>query len=488
MLSNRYESKVYQAGLKFVLYVAVKNILKCDVNYAHSLDKGLYVKIMTERTITEADIDQVRIEMEKLISANHLINKLTVPKKEAYDYYIKKGELEKAGNIMCSMHKTATLYDLLGNYNYFGSNMPESTGELQVFNLTFLGNNDLILSHPTENPNEVPGYNQQYKIYESFSEYNKWLEALNVSYVNDLNTIIANSKIREFIKKNDIMMDNQFYNTAVQIKNAGVKIILLGGPSSSGKTTSTRKLALYLSTLGLEPIYLGLDDYFRERDEMPKDEKGERDFESLDAIDLELFNQHLQAILAGEEVSVPTYNFLTGSKEYKNRLIKLKATDIVLIEGLHCLNEELTKSIAKSDKLKIYISPFTPLNVDRHNHISTIDIRLMRRMIRDNWSRGTTPENTLKMWKKVRAGETKHVFSFTTEADLILNTAFIYEVGLLRVYGEPLLYSIPPESEHFNEARRLLSFMQIFLPISSEYVDKDNVLREFIGGSYFEER
>jgi len=488
MLLDRYSLKVYQGGLKFVLYVAVKNTLKCDVNFAHSLDKGLYVKLMTDKKVTQGDIDAIRNEMKRIVEADHWITKKVVAKKDAYQYYLKNGELEKAGNIMSLNREAVTLYELLGHYNYFISSMPESTGKIRNFELTFLGNNDFLLGHPLDDSNKVPKYNPQEKIYESFREYDKWIKALDVSYVNDLNKIIANNGIRDFIKRNDIMMNNQFYDIAMQIKESGKKIVLLGGPSSSGKTTSTKKLAMFLSTFGLKPIYLGLDDYFKNRIECPKDEKGEYDFEGIGAIDLELFNTQLQDMLSGKEVSVPTYNFIIGEKEYKNRFIKLQEEDIILIEGLHCLNEELTSKISKVDKLKIYISPFTPLNVDRHNHVSTIDTRLIRRMIRDSWSRGYPPEKTLKMWEKVRNGETKYVFPFTMEADIILNTAFIYEMGVLRVYGEPLLHGIPPESQYFNEARRLLNFIQMFLPISSEYVEKDCILREFIGGSYFEER
>lgn len=488
MLLDRYNLKVYQAGLKFVLIVATRNIFNCDVTIAHSLDKGLYVKIMTEQKLGWPDIEKLKAEMQRIVREDHPITRKFVAKQNAYQYYLKVGETEKAGNVLNLNNKTVTLYELMGHYNYFISSMPESTGVLNKFELTFLGHNDLILGQPIDESYVVPEYNPQEKIYESFAEYDQWIKALDVNYVNDLNKIISSNKIKDFIKRNDIMMDNQFYDVALQIKESEKKIILLGGPSSSGKTTSTRKLALYLSTFGLNPIYLGLDDYFKERAECPKDAKGEYDFESLDAIDLNLFNSQLNDMLAGKEVSVPTFNFMTGEKEYKNRLIKLKEDDIILIEGLHCLNEELTSKISKDDKLKIYISPFTPLNVDRHNHLSTIDTRLIRRIIRDSWSRGFAPEYTLQLWDKVRNGETKYVFPFTVEADIILNTAFIYEMGVLRVYGEPLLFSITPESKYFNEARRLLNFIQMFLPIPSEYVEECCVLREFIGGSYFEER
>jgi len=488
LLLNRYNVKVYQSGLKFVLQVAAKNIFNCEVEFPHSLDKGLYTKLITPRKLTFDDIEALKDEMKRIIESDAKISKKVVAKNDAYNYYLKLNLKEKAGNINSVITETVVLYELLGTYNYFMTNMPESVGVLKHFNLTHLGNNDLILTFPLEESGEIPAYVHHEKIFKSITDYDEWIGDLGVHYVDDLNKIIANNGVRDFIKKNDIIMENSIFNLAEDVIESNKKIILIGGPSSSGKTTTTRKLALYLETMGMNPIYIGLDDYFKDEDEKPIDENGEPDYEGLDAIDLELFNSNLNDLLDGKEVNLPSYNFTLGLKEYKNRIIKLKEKDIILIEGLHCLNEELTKHIPRDEKFKIYLSPFTPLSIDRHNHVSTIDVRLLRRFIRDSWARNYPPESTLKMWAKVREGETKHIFPHTGEADVVLNTAFIYEVGVLRVYGEPLLYSIPVESEYYNEARRLLDFLQKFFPIPSEYVDKDSVLREFIGGSYFAER
>lgn len=488
MLLDRYQQKLYQSGLKFILYVAVKEIFKCDVEFCHSLDKGLYVKIITTRVLSNEDIQNLKQRMNSIINDNYKITRKVVTKKDAYNYYIQAKETEKAGNILNLNNKTVTLYELKGYYNYFMSDMVPSTGSLNHFDLTFLGNNDLVLSYPINEDLSVPVYTPHDMILRSFSDYNKWSDLLHVKYVSDLNKIISDSQIKDFIKKNDIMMDNQIYQIAYTIKQEKRKIILLGGPSSSGKTTSTRKLALYLSAIGLNPIYLGLDNYFKERVDTPKDENGEYDYESLEAIDLELFNSQLIDMLTGKKVSVPTYNFFTGAKEYKNNNIELQANDIILIEGLHCLNEELTKTIPAANKLKIYISPFTPLSIDRHNHLSTVDIRLLRRIVRDNRTRGYSVVDTLKSWDKVRNGEVKYVFPYTNEANIILNTAFVYELGVIRVYVEPLLYSVPIDSKYYNESRRLINELQMFFPIPSEYLSDSNVLREFIGGSYFEER
>jgi uridine kinase len=488
VLLDRYQSKLYQSGLKFVLYVAVKEIFKCDIYFCHSLDKGLYCQINTSRNLSNDDILNLKQRMMSIVNDNYKITRKVVTKKDAYNYYMQVGETEKAGNILNLNNKTVTLFELKGYYNYFMSDMVQSTGSLNHFDLTFLGNNDLVLSYPITEDLSVPAYTPHDMILKSFTDYNKWSDLLHVKYVADLNKIISDSKIKEFIKKNDIMMDNQIYQIAYTIMQEKRKIILLGGPSSSGKTTSTRKLALYLSAIGLNPIYLGLDNYFKERNQTPKNEKGEYDYESLEAIDLDLFNNNLIDLLTGKKVKIPTYNFITGEKEYKTDELELKPNDIILIEGLHCLNEELTKNIPSANKLKVYISPFTPLNIDRHNHLSTVDIRLLRRIVRDNRTRGYSVIDTLKSWDNVRNGETKYVFPFTNEANIILNTAFIYELGVLRVYVEPLLYSVPIDSKYYNESRRLINELQMFFPIPSEYLADSNILREFIGGSYFEER
>lgn len=486
MLLDRYETKLIQSGLKMVMYVAVRKLFKCDVYFMHSLDKGLYCKIQSKNSLNNDDINNLKNMMDDLIGKDLKITKKVITVKDAYNFYIKINEIEKANNILYSNDKTVTIYELCGYYNYFLSDMPESTGSLKNYILNYLGDNSVVLSTPYLSDFLLPTFTNQDMILKSFSDYKNWCNLVHVNYISDLNMLVSEGKIKEFIKKNDIMMDNQIYELANLIRKENKKLVLLGGPSSSGKTTSTKKLALYMSAIGLNPIYLGLDDYFKEKVDSPKLKNGEYDFESIDCIDLDLFNKQLNQILNGEEVSVPTYNFVEGKKEYKGRLIKLKENDIILIEGLHCLNEALTSTIPKDDKLKVYISPFMPLSVDRHNHISTVDIRLLRRIVRDNRTRGYNVQDTLKSWDKVRNGEIKYVFPFTNQANVILNTAYTYEMGLLRVYAEPLLYSVPIDSKYYNESRRLIDELQMFFPIPSEYISDSNILREFVGESYFE--
>lgn len=486
MLLDRYETKLIQSGLKMVMYVAVRRLFKCDVYFMHSLDKGLYCRIQSKNKLNNDDINNLKKMMDDIISQDLKITRKVITVKDAYNFYIKINEIEKANNILYSNEKTVTIYELCGYYNYFLSDMPTSTGSLNNYILSYLGDNSVVLSTPYLSDYSIPTFTNQDMILKSFSDYKNWCNLVHVNYISDLNMLVSESKIREFIKKNDIMMDNQIYELANLIRKENKKLILLGGPSSSGKTTSTKKLALYMSAIGLNPIYLGLDDYFKEKKDSPKLPNGEYDFESIDCIDLNLFNKQLNQILNGEEVSVPTYNFITGKKEYKGRVIKLKENDIILIEGLHCLNEELTSTIDKDKKLKVYISPFMPLSVDRHNHISTVDIRLLRRIVRDNRTRGYSVQDTLESWDKVRNGEIKYVFPYTNEANVILNTAYTYELGILKVYAEPLLYSVPIDSKYYNESRRLIDELQMFFPIPSDYISDSNILREFVGDSYFE--
>ena len=487
MLLDRYKIKTYQAGLKMILYVSVRELFKCDVYFLHSLDKGLYCEIKSNKELTNEDIDKIKLHMQEIINKNEKINKKIISKKDAYDFYMKINEKEKASNIQVLNISAMPINELHGYYNSFLDMMPEYTGEVNKFNLTYIGNNGVVLSFPITDDNEVAPYTDQNLIFKSFKDYRLWCTNQRTNYISGLNNVIAQSKIKDFIKMNDIIIDNEIYSIAQNIAVNKKKIVILGGPSSSGKTTSTRKLSLYLHALGVNPIVLSVDDYFKEREETPLLPNGKYDFESVDAIDLVLFNNQLQDMMNGKTVKIPTFNFVTGKKEYSDKkTVTLNENDILLIEGLHFLNEELTKNVPRKDKLKIYISPFMPLSIDRHNHISTIDIRLLRRIVRDNRTRGSNVIKTLETWEDVRNGETKYVFPYTNEADIILNTAHVYEIGVLKVYAEPLLHSVPIDSKYYREARRLIGVLQMFFPIPSEYLSDDNILREFIGGSYFE--
>jgi len=325
-------------------------------------------------------------------------------------------------------------------------------------------------------------------VYKTFKEYSEWGETVGVSNASDLNKIVSLGKANDIIRLSETHYEGQLANISEQIYNnkENIKIVLLAGPSSSGKTTTAKKLGIYLQSKGFKTHYVSIDDYFLEKEETPKDANGEYDFESINSIDLKLFNKHLTKLLKGEKILMPEYNFILGKKEYKKRYIQLAEKDILIIEGLHGLNELLTQSIDRKNKFKIFICPHTQINVDNHNYVHTTDTRKLRRMVRDNKTRGKSSTDTLKMWKKIRNGEMKYIFPFQQDIDAIINSSMAYEIGVLKTYAEPLLFSVDEKDEMYPEAIRLINLLRNFLPIPSDDIPRDSVLREFIGKSGFD--
>ncbi len=480
-------NKMYQAGLKFILIIAAKTLWKKEVSFKYSLDKGIYAKV--DKKLSDDDVLSLKAKMQEIVDYDYPIKKCITKREDAIKYYLSTDEDEKRENIHNIPNRYVELFEINHNYNFFYSPMPFNTGELSVFDIKKIDSNSIVLLYPRcDSSSSLPKWEYNEKIYAELLKYTRWSVASNTCYVSDLNKIISSGSIQKFIAMNDIFLDESLYAIAKDIvkKKGAIKLILLGGPSSSGKTTSTHKLCTYLETFGINPIMISADDYFKERIDNPKDENGKYDFDTIEAMDLTLFNDHLKRLLKGEEVVVPKFNFVTGIKEYVRDPIKLHENDVLLIEGIHCLNDLFTKSIKRENKYKILICPFTPLALDRHNHLSTTDMRLIRRIVRDNRMRGKTVEVALEEWKNVRKGEENYIFPYTLDIDAVLNTAHAYEMGILRVFAEPLLYSVQLDSVYYEEARRLLGLLRMFYPISSEYVKEDNVLREFIGGSIYE--
>lgn len=477
--------KIYQSGLKFLLINAVKRLYGGEVVFHHSLDHGIYASIISDTIIDKRELKRLKLYMEKMVEKKIPFNKKVVSKNEAYEFYSKKGHLEKANNVLNISNLTVSLFEFEGQYNYFYShNMPQHSGELKEFDLYYISPNEIVLIYPTDGK---INFEFRHNIYKSFHYYDQWLHKQKLDFVCDVNKHIADGDIKDLIMKNDIMVDNELYKIALEVNKHGKRIVLIAGPSSSGKTTTSRKLSLYLSSMGLNAVPISLDDFFVDRDETPIDENGKRDYECLESIDIKLFNKCLNELLDGKEVVIPTFNFILGKKEFKRDPIRIDKEDVLVIEGLHALNPRLLETEEADLIFKVYISPLTPLNVDRHNYISTTDNRLLRRIVRDFRTRGRSAEASLATWASVRRGEEKHIFPYTDTADAIVNTAYVYEIGVLKVYVEPLLYSIKMDSELYFEARRLLDQLRTFYPIPSEYVQEDNLLREFIGGSSFEE-
>lgn len=489
---SRDGNRMYINGLKFLLIIAVKELFgsNSDVVFEHSIDKGIYCRLKTDKIIDNSLVEKIKLKMKEIVFSDFQFETLGVTKKDLVQFYKNTNQKEKIKNLKIMTEDYATLIKCKNYYGYFYGYLPLSTGYIKEFDLTYLNNNILILRFPVLRGNgTIPEYTNHEKIIKVFDDYSKWIEIMEVSNVGSLNEIVSSGKISDFIRMNEVIQNNNLMNIAQNICNNKneIKMILIAGPSSSGKTTTAHKFCMYLKSLGMIPHILSTDDYFLDRKDTPKDENGEYDYESINTIDIKLFNDQLTKLKNGEKVDVPTYNFIKGEKEFGERTIELGKNDVLIIEGLHTLNEELTKSIPRNEKIKIYISPFTPLSIDNYNHISTSDIRLLRRIVRDNRTRGHKVIDTLKMWDKVRSGEEKYVFPFQDEADYVFNTALIYEVGVLKIYVEPLLFTVEADSQYYEEARRLIAFLKIFLPIPSDNVPTDSILREFIGKSCFYE-
>jgi uridine kinase len=364
--------------------------------------------------------------------------------------------------------------------------MVPNTEFLSHFELTYLNETGFVLRFPTVYMNDgIKPFEERKNILNLYNSSREWAKRLDLVSVVDLNHKVQDGSIQDIIRMDELMKNHQLMVLAQNIiDNPKAKVVLLAGPSSTGKTTTTNKLKLCLKSLGKNPLMLSMDDFFVERDETPIDEDGNLDFERLEAVDLELFEASIKKLLNNEETTLPTFNFVLGKKEY-NSTLKLEEDNILLIEGIHALNPKVLEHIPKENKVCIYLSALNELNVDDHVRISTTDNRLLRRIIRDNRTRGRSVEATLADWPNVRRGEEEYIFPYQDEADYTFNTAMIYELGVLKTFVEPLLYSVEPDSPYYNEAIRLLNFLRLFLPISPEDIPKESILREFIGGGCF---
>lgn len=486
-LTSREGNRTHISGLTYVLIYAIKKLYgkNADALVQHSLDKGIYIE--TNFKLTSSKVAAIKEEMQKIVDSDMPITKMTIDRLEAIDYFEKIGEKVKAGVMRYNTNTYITLYRLGNYYNYFYNLMPTSTGKLGAFNLTYIKENGFLLQFPTVYISEkIKPYQPHPGMFEAFQEYREWAKIMKVENSVDLNRVISTGKISDLIRIDETLQSNRLLMLSRRINENKdkIKIVLLAGPSSSGKTTTSRKLCMFLQSFGLHPKVLSMDDYFVEREENPKDENGNPDYECLEAIDLKLFDSQLSDLLKGKEVTIPTFNFALGKKEYRDKLT-LQSDDIIVIEGIHALDPKILTNIPRENKFKIYISPLTELNMDNQNRISTTDNRLLRRIIRDNRTRGYGVEHTLRSWASVREGEEKYIFPYQDEADYTINSALIYEIGVLKTYVEPLLYSVPNDSPYYEEAKRLINFLRLFLPIPADDIPQDSILREFIGNGCF---
>lgn len=487
-LNSMEGNRIYERGLLYLFEACATEVLGKDVKIyvKFSIDRGVFCKI--DRNVTSEEVSEIKKLMKDKVKKEIPFTKIETTKEEALAYFKSLKRQDKVKTLFYNSANYVTLYKLEDQYNYIIGTMPSNTKVLKYFDLSLIKNKGIVVRFPSVyDDGKVIKYTHHEHYFNSLEEYSNWGNNLNITNLGELNDYITNNNAGDIVQLSEIMQDYKLLNIAEQIvlNKDNYRIILLSGPSSSGKTTTSKKLSLYLKSLGLNPTHLSLDDYFHERDETPLGPNGKPDFESLQAIDVKLFDSQVSKILKGNKVTVPTFNFVDGRKEYK-RVVELKENDILIIEGLHALNEELLTNVPKKQKFKIYLSPLTYLSIDNDNRISMTDLRLLRRMVRDNRTRGYNPSKTLAAWQDVRDGEEKYVFPFQDNADIMFNTSLAYELAVLKPYAEPLLFTISEDDPGYETAQRLLSLLKNVLPIPSESVPQVSILREFIGGSYFE--
>lgn len=481
-------NKIYERGLIFLFELCALEILgnNTSIIVKHSIDKGIFCKINKE--VTSDDITKIKKLMKEKVKKALPFTKIETSKTDAIEYFKSIKRDDKVRNLFFNTSNFVTLYKLEDMYNYIIGDLPSNTKVLKYFDLSLIKGKGIVVRFPSIYDNcKILKYTHHDNYFNSLEEYSTWGNNLNINNLGELNEFIINNNAEDIIQLSEIMQDYKLLSIAEQIvlNKEDYKIILLSGPSSSGKTTTAMKLALYLKSLGLNPTHLSIDDYFHEREETPLGANGKPDFESLNAVDTKLFDSQISKLLKGVKVTVPTFNFIEGKKEYK-RVVQLKENDILIIEGLHALNENILTNIPKKKKFKVYISPLTYLNIDNDNRISMTDLRLLRRIVRDNRTRGYSPSKTLNSWGDVRRGEEKYVFPYQDNADVIFNSSLAYELAVLKTFAEPLLFTIKEDDPEYLTAKRLLELLKCVLPLPSETVPKISILREFIGGSYFE--
>jgi len=480
--------RIYWRGLIFVLVRAAQEIFPgCKVTIEHSLSKGIFGELYIGRPVTEKDIRTVEDRMREIITANDAIEKITLPREEAIKLFRDQNQMDKVKLLSFRRKDYVRVYKCGDCFDYFYGYMVPRTGYLKVFGLKFYLPGFILRFPQRECPTELPAFVEQRKLARVFYEFEQWGKVLEIPHVGGLNELIAQGKSGEIIRIAEALHEKKLAQLADEItKDKGrVRVILVAGPSSSGKTTFAQRLSVQLRVNGLKPLAISIDDYFVDRSHTPRDEDGKPDYEALEAIDLELFNEHLIQLIQGEEIELPVFNFQTGQREYRGHRVRINQEQPLIIEGIHGLNDRLTEAVPKERKFKIYISALTQLNVDDHNRIPTTDNRLLRRIVRDSQFRAHDARTTIALWPMVRRGEERNIFPFQEEADAIFNSALSYELAVLKRYAEPLLMTIGPDDPVYPEAKRLLKFLGYFLPMDDSEVPINSILREFIGQSCF---
>ncbi len=467
---------------------AVHHILGNDnsrVRVCHCISQAYYCELVNYGKPGEKFVEALKEEMRRMVEKEIPIMKDTLTTDDAVKLFHDLGMTDKERLFRYRRSSRVNIYSLDNYIDYFYGFMVPNTSYLKYFDVQIYGNG-FVLMFPNENTKEVADFTPSAKHFETLKESSKWGQTMGIGTVGALNDAIASGRMQEIIMVQEALMEQRIGQLANQIKNAGSKkFVMIAGPSSSGKTTFSHRLSIQLSALGLKPHPLSLDNYYIDRTLCPRDAEGNFDFECLEALDVQKFNLDMCDLLAGKTVDMPTFNFKTGKREYKDRLMTLGDNDILVIEGIHGLNDKLSHTLPSESKFKIFISALTQINIDEHNYLPTTDGRLIRRIVRDARTRNTTAEETIAMWRSVRRGEEKYIFPFQESADVMFNSGLIYELAVLKAYAEPLLFHIDKDSKEYIEAKRLLKFLDYLLPVPSEDIAKNSIIREFIGGSMF---
>ncbi len=456
------------------------------VKVEFSLSKGYYCTVKGNVSVNDEFICRVKARMREIVDGDMPIIKHTIPKDEAVRHFGNHGMYDKEKLFRYRKSSTVNVYRLDGFEDYYYGYMVPSSGYIQHYEL-FLYDKGFVIQFPTvENTKDIPEFAPQNKLFKVLDESTEWCRMLGVETVGDLNETIVSGNIKELILVQEALQEKKLADIAQRISDdPSKKFIMIAGPSSSGKTTTSYRLAIQLRAHGMRPHQISLDNYFVNREFTPKDENGDYNFECLEALDIELFNKDMTALLNGERVELPSFNFKLGKREYNGDYKELGPSDVLVIEGIHGLNDRLSYSLPKESKFKIYLSALTQLNIDEHNRIPTTDGRLIRRIVRDARTRGTSAKKTIAMWPSVRKGEEENIFPFQEEADVMFNSALIYELALLKQYAEPLLFGIGRDEPEYPEANRLIKFLDYFLGIPNDFIPINSIAREFIGGSCF---
>jgi uridine kinase len=481
--------RIYERGLKFLLIKAVKDLFpEYELQIRHSVSRGIFFEILDYHVTPE---DAVRIErrMRELVEMNIPFIKVTVSIDEARKIFLKRGREDRNRVIENREKDYVTLYIFDNIEDYFYGYMVPSSGYLKLFAVEADNGGIVLILPKKENPNVLPDVPIPRKLFNIFTEYGEWINILGVGDVGKLNDVIENGGLKDLVLIAEALHEKKIAQIADLIKHQQPqkKVIMIAGPSSSGKTTFAQRLSIQLKVNGLKPLNISVDDYFVDKTKTPLDEDGKPDYEALKAVDLHLFNQDINTLINGGEVGIPSYNFQKGMREYNGKKMKMVEGEVLVIEGIHCLNPGLTSEVKQENKFNIYISAITSMRIDRYNRIPTTDLRLIRRMVRDNRYRGTPAPRTIDLWPSVRKGEEKNIFPFQEKADAMFNSSLIYDLPMLKPMALPLLNKITKDMPQYAEARRLIEFLSYFVSAPTDLVPANSILREFIGGSLFRE-